>query len=115
MTAKDQIIIALTLFKGIPDLHSAVPGSGGNTFAIRRPGYCYYVDMRAISIMTEKGTDFFAGADIPDMNGTITVARGDIFAVRRPGDGLHKILIATPVLDGVSCIALPATHGLSPY
>src|SRR5229473_3537874 len=39
MTAKYQVIIALTLLKSIPDLYSPVPGSGGNTFTIRRPGY----------------------------------------------------------------------------
>src|SRR5260221_12706493 len=93
MTTKYQVIIALTLLKSIPDLYSPVPGSGGNTFTIRRPGYRDYINVEAFRIMAEKGAHIFAVGNVPDVNGAVTVAGSDVFSVGRPCYGLHNVVI----------------------
>src|SRR6266478_576648 len=81
MTAKYQIIIALTLLKSIPDLYSPVPGSGGNMATIRRPHYSLYQAITKPMGMSKVSEGSSAVGGIPDLHGLIFTSRGDELAI----------------------------------
>jgi hypothetical protein len=66
----------------IPDLHSVVPGRGGDARTIRRPGQ----PPDGVGV-AEEGGEIATGQRIPQQDAAIGSGSGDALAVRRPGDG----------------------------
>src|SRR5215469_6396317 len=90
---------------GIPYLHSAVAATGGDKFAIRRPGYCTGIAL--------EGRDRLPCGGIPYLYSAIKAGGGNILAIGRPGHLSYIVAMFTIGRDDLAGRGIPYIHNIA--